>query len=363
MSETINRPQLTGEEIKPAIFDTPEKYATPQAVEDLMKGVLAKRVDLEHPTPRPELLVSMGKAPIFRVGSLMFACGQAGSRKTSALTLMAADMIRPGLIPNSPFTITRPLKVLYIDPEQHPADTEFINDRVRRLIGSDEGIFTYPLVEYPTETIPLIVEQLVKYHRPDVTIMDNVAQMGSGVIMDIDRAEMLMRNLRRLAVTYSTAFVGVLHINETQDKAAKGKPRGHGGSEAVREADLVMRFVEDEGETFSQAEAVKARMLKPQKWGIAIDAEGLPYYHAIEIEAPKPKHNPDKYANIVALIPPTGISYTDLYRKMHKEADLTEATAKRWIKDMVTAKAIVSYNGLYYSPSNAPQKSEEDLPF
>lgn len=375
-------PELTEEHIAPPVFEVPDGY-TDDSLRSIMQRVFAKRIDANKHIEEPELLLSMGDAPILRRGSLCFVCGQAGSRKTSALTLVCADMMKPGHIANSPFKISKPLKILYIDPEQHEGDTQRINIRIKHLIGSDAMIDTYPLIEFPTDILPYIVEQLLKQRKYDVCVIDNVAQMGKGIIMDIDKAEELVRNLRRLAVTYQCGFFGVIHMNEG---ARTNRPRGHGGAEAVREGDLVWQFVEDNGKTFSVAEAIKSRLLKPQKWGVGIRSEqveingeiktiGVPYYTTTVAATPTATHtktsNPDRYDKFVALIPNNGITTNDLGRAIDK-CNGKEVSAKSkpsrgaytTISEMASSEvnAIVKVNGLYYAINNAPDE-EQSLPF
>lgn len=356
-NEKNKLPDLTEQEVKPTIFDAPENYTESQ-LDSVMQRVRAKRIDANKPLPEPELLMGMGNAPILRRGSLCFVCGQAGSRKTSALTLICADMMKPSHIPNSPFTIPRPLKILYIDPEQHEGDTQRINIRIKSLIGSDESIDTYPLIEFPTDLIPYIIEQLLRDGNYDICVIDNVAQMGKGIIMDIDKAEELVRNLRRLAVTYNCGFFGVIHMNEG---AKTNRPRGHGGAEAVREGDLVWQFIEDSGKDFSVAEALKARLLKPQKWAISIDERGLPYYHdAIPTSPQLP--NSDKYATIVEKIPINGMSYAELQKLISDTSGVALSTAKSWITTMDKNKVVDKILGRYYKP-NTKIVEDDSLPF
>lgn len=378
--QQLDAPDLTEEKVNPAIFEAPEGY-TEDSLRSIMQRVRAKKVNVNNPIEEPELLIAMGEAPILRKGSLCFVCGQAGSRKTSALTLVCADMMRPGHIQNSPFTIKRPLRILYIDPEQHEGDTQRINLKIRYLIGSDEGIDTYPLIEFPTEVLPYIIEQLLKSGNYDVCVIDNVAQLGKGIVMDIDRAEELVRNLRRLAVIYDCGFFGVIHMNEGQ---RTNRPRGHGGAEAVREGDLVWQFIEDNGKTFSVAEALKARLMKPQKWGVAIRTEsvmvngksiklGVPYYcnASVETKTTPKKTNPDKYTKYLDLLPLTGISANDLGRAIDKlegkdvkKGQKPSRSAYTIITQMSSEEVglIIKMNGLYYATDKAPEESPE-LPF
>lgn len=360
-------PTLTSEQVTAPIFDLPDKYQeNPEQLKNLLERVKALRIDIDNPIAETETLVRIETSPILKVGSLMFVSGQAGSRKTTALTLLAADCIRPNHIPNSPFNVARPLKVLFIDPEQHPADTQKINQRCARLIGEEyvkSYLSVYPLVSFPTTEIPIIVEELIKTDRPDIVIVDNVMQMGNGAVMDIDKAEILLRNLRRLAVQYNAAFIGVIHTNETGDKKQGGRARGHGGSEATREADLVVNFVEDESETLSVAHIKKSRWKKPAKWAVSIDENGTPIYVDAPTETETKSNNPDTYREIAESIGILGLSHSELKQMIIDTRQKSETTAKKYISAMLQSGVIAKVNGRYYSASNAPENEATDQPF
>ena len=359
MSDKKNAvPALTSEKVNAPIFALPEGCDNDK-FKSILDDVLTKRIDANKPIPEPELLIGMNNAPILRRGGLCFVCGKAGSRKTSALTLLCADAMRPGYIEKSPFSIPRPLRVLYIDPEQHEGDTQWINQRIVKLIGDDKAIDTYPLISYPTNLLPCIVEALMTSGKYDICIVDNIAQLGKGIVMDIDKAEELVRNLRRLAVVSNCGFIGVIHMNEGSDTK---RPRGHGGAEAVREGDLVLQFIEDVNEECSMAEAIKARKMKPGKWCIAIDANGIPYYRDLP-EAPANRSNPDKYVEIVAKIPLNGMTFTELQNLVVEVAHKAKSTARDWVCRMERDKVIVKVDGRYYHPENSPKEVDNNLPF
>lgn len=367
-----NVPELTSKKIEAPIFQLPEG-CNEEVLSALMATVRAKRMDTTKKVIEPELLIGMGKAPILYRGSMCFVCGQAGTRKTTALTLLCSDLMKPGTIPNSPFTIPKALRVLFVDTEQADFDAQQINIRVKSLIGTEESIYVYPLIDVDLEFIPAVVEQLVAEIKPDVCVIDNVAHMGHGFVMDIEVAELLVRNLRRLAVRHNAAVIGVIHMNEGTQTS---RPRGHGGSEAVREADLVFQFIEDESKEFSVAEAIKARRMRPQKWGVSIDENGKPYYHDVPQKTPTAKattakaKNPDTYAKYVALLTPFGMAANEFGRAID-EADgvrlkSPKQSPRRTTYDlmakMAEAGAVAKVNGRYYKPQDAPE-NETELPF
>lgn len=350
-------PQLQSAKVVADIFEVADEDR------NLLNSFLAnlKPLDLDNPPEDPEQLLMEDDAPILHAGSIAFIFGRAGTRKTTALTLLAADLIKPDTIENSPFTIKRPLRVLYIDTEQADFDSIVINRRVMQLVGTNEGLKTYSLLGAQPRIIPAVIQELIKKDSPDVCIIDNVADVGSGLIMDIEKAEVTLRNLRSLAVTYHCGILGVLHSNENENSRS---PRGHEGSEAVRRSDIVLQIKsEDEAlQQYSTVEAIKSRRKRPQKWAVAIDEQGMPYYRVLsdeDLQPAKVSRNPDKYAQIIAKIPAAGCSHTQLTSIITTISNKSKPTADRWIKEMRDAKIITLFESRYYKTgSNTTLQTE-----
>ena len=343
------------------IFPYPDNPQELEKLQEILERLLEKRISLDSNIVEPEPLISLKDAPILYRGSLCFISGQAGSRKTSGLVLLCADMICHEKIIDSPFTIPNSLNILYIDTEQIKFDTQRIVKRVSHYAGyesTQQNLFVYPLLGYSIELNPSLVEYLIVHHRPDVVIIDNVSHMGEGVIMDLRVAELLLRNLRQMAEKYNTAIICVLHTNEG---SSINSPRGHGGSEAVREADLVLMFSDVPEENYSKVSTIKARRKKPEYWGVSIDNNGIPYYHEIiptRTSTHFTKNNDSKkqidYTKYFAIIPITGIKYNDLARRIDEmdgreiKKNKPSKTAERRINEMKSINLIYDRNGLYF---------------
>lgn len=343
------------------VFPYPHNKDEQEKLQKILDNLLDKRISLDSNIEEPDPLISLKDAPILYRGSLCFISGQAGSRKTSGLVLLCADMICHEKIIDSPFTIPNSLNILYIDTEQIKFDTQRIVKRVSHYAGyqlTQQKLFVYPLLEYSIELNPCLVEFLIVYHRPDIVIIDNISHMGEGVIMDLKVAELLLRNLRQVAEKYNIAIIGVLHTNEG---SSINSPRGHGGSEAVREADLVLMFSDVPEENYSKVSTIKARRKKPEYWGVSIDNNGIPYYLEIlqtnKTTQFKRYNNSLKhidYTKYFNLIPITGIKYNDLARRIDEmdgreiKKNKPSKTAERRINDMKSMNLIYDRNGLYF---------------
>lgn len=334
------------------IFNIPDGY-TYQKIEDMVNGL--QRLSAENPIPEPPNLISIGDAVILREGGLVFVTGKAGCRKTTAMTLLCADAMRPGFVKNSPFTIPKALKVLYIDPEQLPADTQVINNRIKRLIGSDENIDVFSLVELDMQLLPIVIEMLMSRKHYDLVVIDNVMKLGKDMTMDISIAEDRIRNLRRLAIKHKCGIINAVHMNQGEKD---GKLRGHAGAEAVREGDLVLGFIADDTDVFSYTKSLKNRLKAPEEFCVSIDETGLPFYYQrensqiermkanVEVKGKK-MNNPDTFLPIINQIPNEGISHGKL-KEIISPMHASTATANRWIKQMEQLNLIHKRNNRYY---------------
>lgn len=343
----------------------------------IFENLLVKRISLDSNIVEPKPLISLGNAPILYRGSLCFISGPAGSRKTSGLVLLCSDLICHNNIKDSPFAIPNSLTVLFIDTEQIKFDTHNIVKRVSHYVGYDltqRNLFVYSFLEYDIELNPCLLEFLIAHHRPDVVIIDNVSHMGEGIIMELKAAELLLRNLRQIAQNYNIAIIGVLHTNEG---TVINSPRGHGGSEAVREADLVLMFSDVPNENYSKVFPIKARREKPGLWGVAIDEKGIPYYHKIENNPQKSsdridssKINKDQYKKYLREIPKEGMTSKEL-TSMNDQIDKynpvgskkTSSNAYNRLKKLKELKLIVQINGRYYFNDNQITREDKENDF
>lgn len=345
-------PVLTSEEVKPQIF-----LADEAAAANYTAQLSALLVDPQKPEPEPETLLSLEGTPVLWRGGKSFICAVAKARKTTTLTLFAAILCGRDEEANG-FKSFPGCKVLYIDTEQARTDSQRILFRVAALCGKEPqaiNLRVLSLNKQSPEDIKGLMEAAVIAYAPDVVILDNWTDCVTS-IMDDEECTKFSRQLRMLAEAYNLAVFSVIHANESARNDDKPNFRGWGAEEA-RKSDLTL-FLKDMGD-YSQATFGRCRGKRPGGFAVGHNAEGLPCFIS-KTEAPTT--NPDKYAQILAKIPATGITWNDLRAIIVEQRSLTPDSAKRWIKEMKTAAVIVENNGLYYKPSDNP-KQEDKLPF
>lgn len=342
-------PELTTEQVTKSVFNL-----TAEQSEQYKAIFAASLIDPDKPEPEPETLLSINGTPILWRGGKGFVCGVAKARKTTTLTILSAILMGKDETAHG-FRAAQGLRVLYVDTEQSRADSQRILHRVAKLSGK-------PAVTLPMDVLSLnqlnpdqikgVIETALQVKGYDVLILDNWTDCVESVLDDKSCTE-FSRQLRELAEAYKIATLSVIHANESARKDERPNFRGW-GSEEARKSDLTLVLC-DKGD-YSQASFTRCRGKKPDGFCVSHDINGLP---CIYTPTPAESTNPDKYADIIAKIPPTGLSYTDLCKLIMTTAKVSEPTAKRWVKAM----AVKEVNGLYYPAANVQKAEEETLPF
>lgn len=355
MSDKENRPnapELTTEEVKRSIFGL-----TAEQTEQYKSLLAASLIDPDKPEPEPETLLSLSGTPILWRGGKGFVCGVAKSRKTTALTILSAILMGRDETAHG-FRAAEGVRVLYVDTEQSRADSQRILRNVARLTNRTATALPFDVLslnQLNPEQIKGVIETALQVKGYDVVILDNWTDCVESVLDDKGCTE-FSRQLRELAEAYKVAVLSVIHANESARNDDRPNFRGW-GSEEARKSDLTM-FLKDMGD-YSKATFGRCRGKRPEGFCVSRDIDGLP---CIYTPTPEETANPDKYADIVAKIPATGMRYKDLCTLITATAKVSDPTAKRWVKSM-TGKAVKEVNGLYYPVATAPQAEEETLPF
>lgn len=355
MSDKENRttaPELTNEEVKRSIFGL-----TAEQTEQYKSLFAASLIDPDNYEPDPDPLLSYQDTPILWRGCKGVVCGVAKARKTTALTILSAILMGRDETAHG-FRAAEGLRLLYVDTEQARTDSQWIMKNVIQLTNK-------PAADLPFDVLSLsklnpgqikgVIETALQVKGYDVVILDNWTDCVESVLDDKACTE-FSRQLRELAEAYKVAILSVIHANESAKKDERPDLRGW-AKEETRKSDITL-YLLDKGD-YSQASFGKCRHKRPDSFYISRNMKGLP---CIYTPTPTETANPDKYAEIVAKIPPHGINYTDLCKLIKDTAKISESRAKAKIKEMAGG-AVKKVNGLYYAPTEAPQTEQEILPF
>lgn len=319
------------------------------------------RADPNKPKDEPEPVLLLRGECILRRQRIVLITGNAGSRKTSALTLLCSAMQGSRL--TAEMTAPENLKGLYFDTEQNPDQTDRVINRVIKATGKTfdtVGLEVYNLLELPREMIAPMIEELAKESRPDYVIIDNTTDTVE-TTMDDAVAELAGYQFRQIAKRYNLCLIGVVHSNEGK---GDGTPRGWLGKELLRRADVLLSLT-SKGD-YSTATFKKYRDGKaPAEFGVYIDNEsGLPMLgQPATSTRSKKAANPDKYAAIVSKIPATGLSYTGIKKMIAEEDKITLKATENRIKRMSEAGAVLKRDGRYYDPAKAASDTQNEQLF
>lgn len=345
-------PELTTEEVRKSVFNL-----SSEQTEQYKSLFAASLIDPDKREPEPETLLSLNDTPILWRGGKGFVCGVAKARKTTALTILSAILMGKDETAHG-FRAARGLRVLYIDTEQSRADSQRILHRVAKLTGKNAAGLSFDVLslnQLNPEQIKGVMETALQVKGYDVLILDNWTDCVESVLDDKACTE-FSRQLRELAETYKVAILSVIHANESARNDERPNFRGW-GSEEARKSDLTM-FLRDMGD-YSKATFGRCRGKRPESFCVSHDINGLP---CIYTPTPEETTNPDRYTDVLAKIPPTGLSYTELCDLITTTTHKAKATAKVWIKSKMGG-AVKEVNGRYYPTATAPKTEEETLPF
>lgn len=359
MSDKENRPnapELTTEEVKQSIFGL-----TAEQTEQYKSLFAASLIDPNNYEDDPEPMLSYQDTPILWRGCKGVVCGVAKARKTTALTILSAILMGRDETAHG-FKAAAGLRLLYVDTEQARTDSQWIMKNVIQLTNKPAAAKPAALPfdvlnvsRLSPDQIKGVMEVALQVKGYDIVILDNWTDAVESVMDDKD-CTTFSRQLRELAEAYKVAILSVIHANESAKKDERPDLRGW-AKEETRKSDITL-YLLDKGD-YSQASFGKCRHKRPDSFYISRNKEDLP---CIYTPTPEETANPDKYAEIVAKIPPTGMRYKDLCNLITTTAKVSDPTAKRWVKSM-TGKAVKEVNGLYYPIATAPQAEEETLPF
>ena len=345
-------PELTTEEVKKSVFGLTAEQA------EVYKSLFAASlIDPNKQEPEPETLLSYKDTPVLWRGCKGIVCGVAKARKTTALTILSAILMGKDETAHG-FRANSNLRVLYCDTEQARTDSQRILHRVARLTNKTASALpldVLSLSQLDSEQIKGVIEIALQVKGYDIVVLDNWTDCVVSVMEDRD-CTAFSRQLRELAETYNVAILSVIHANESAKKDDRPDLRGW-AKEETRKSDITL-YLKDKGD-YSQATFGKCRGKRPEGFCVSHDTAGLP---CIYTPTPEETANPDKYADIVAKIPPTGMRYKELCTLIATTAKVSDPTAKRWVKSM-TGGAVKEVNGLYYPIATAPKTEDEILPF
>jgi len=300
-----------------------------------------------RPIYREPILKHNGKK-VLSVGNMLVIVSSPGAGKSALCEALGAGSVNP-LIDVFGFSLPENCRTYYFDTERNQEDHWLSWYRMTRRAEICDG----DLVSVGFELLSLIPSFLEKIRRVEsvistgmyqLVIIDGIADLVESVNDEIACNEML-NNLLALAKQYSVALLTTIHHNP---QPGNEKARGWLGSEAMRRAESVFIIKFDRetevrtittGFGHGKVRNASGKMECSFAWNDSADM-------FLSCDSPAKKTGEKSIGRDVALnlMDDKRWSHSDLSKEIMKRCDKSEATAKRWIKELCGIDSIIKNN-------------------
>ena len=320
-------------------------------------------IDFSNPPTEAEMIVSINDVPVGTQGNLLGVTGGEGTGKSNYVGSLIAGTVRNASFPVDTLgtTIlpnTHNKAVLLYDTEQ--SETQLyknISGMLKRakLSAMPDCFKAYCLTSMSRkERMQAIVQSMDRFYYQfsgiQMVIIDGIADL---VRCANDEAESIavIDELYRLAGIYKTCIVCVLHFVPNGLKL-----RGHLGSELQRKAAAILSIERDENPQISVVKALKVRDGSPLDVPlIQFSWDKEKRMHTYLGEKPKEEKDKRKETELVSVARTIFsnrkfCTYADLCEQIQSLLDVSERTAKSYIKFMKDREIILkdSSNTSYF---------------
>ena len=171
---------------------------------------------------------------------------------------------------------TRP-RILYIDTEMKPADTQLMNRKAMHLadLPETEDLPEATFVNLRRQTAnecQQALTDLLKKYCPDIVFIDGIVDLLLN-FNDLEESQALIRKLLAFAEEFNCCLVNVLHTNKAIDDH---NMRGHLGSFLTQKASLVFNCKKDAASNIVTVSCTESRHAPIPDFTFAFDREGYP---------------------------------------------------------------------------------------
>lgn len=305
-------------------------------------------IDFKNPPTTPQPIVTISGVTIGSQGNLLGITGNEGSGKSNFLGGMLAGAMasknqKVDSLGTQVLSNYYGKAILYFDTEQSEdqlySNLTYILKRSNRSSPPD-WFRAYCLTNLSRkERLQVIIQSVDKFHHEfggvHIVVIDGIGDL-IGSLNDERESIHLIEELHRMAGIYQTCIACVLHLIPSGVKL-----RGHLGSELQRKAAGILCIEKDENSDVSCIKALKVRSGSPLDVPLIEFAwEKEKGYHVFVGEKSKDYKIKRKVNDLSIVVQEimrdlTFISYTDLWTKLIEEMDVSERTAKGYIRFML----------------------------
>ncbi|MFV0555433.1 MAG: AAA family ATPase [Mangrovibacterium sp.] len=305
-------------------------------------------VDLKHPPPLTRAIIATHGTAIASEGNLLCITGSEGSGKSSYIAALLAgcivsekkevDCLGMEVAPN-----VRARSVLMYDTEQ--SEVQLFNHVQRMLLRAQrealpEFFHAFSLSSIPRKTRLDCIEQSMdkffyQHGGIQLVVIDGIADLISSA-NDEGESTLLVERLHRMASSYNTCIIAVLHFVPNGIKL-----RGHLGSELQRKAASILAIEQEKDRLHSVVKAIKIREGSPLDVPLMLFAWdktlAMHRYAGIKSEEATEQRKEKMLAQTAQRIfaDKQSFNYTELSEALQDEVGVKERTAKDYIRFML----------------------------
>lgn len=321
---------------------------------DTMTMLKSCEIDYKNPPVKAQEIISAGDVPLGTQGNLLCITGGEGTGKSNYIAALVAGSICNGNTPIDTLGIQvmeniNHKAVLLYDTEQSEVQlyknvTNLLKRAKQKDMPKEFKAFCLTSMSRK-ERLQAIVQSMDKFHYEyggiQMVVIDGIADL---IRCANDEAESIaiIDELYRLAGIYKTCIITVLHFVPNGLKL-----RGHLGSELQRKAATILSIEKDENPAVSVVKALKVRDGSPLdvplmqfSWNKEM---GMHTYLGEKTREAKEQRKQKELENLSREVfdRQQFITYIDLCEQIQQMLDVSERTAKSYIKFMRNTEIIV----------------------
>ena len=210
--------------------------------ENISTKIKSRLISLSSPLPENVYLLEKNGVGVISRGDIIAITGKHKQGKTQVEKIFSAALLKGNFLG---FTaIKQNIKVLYIDTEQNPINTQKFAKDVHKLVGwrDDENnplFFCLNLRADSAEDRINITQEAVSALSPDVVMIDGIKDLLSD-INDTTQSAKVLNLLMKLTKDFPIALFAILHENKNDANL-----RGHIGTELANKCSEIWKVKKD----------------------------------------------------------------------------------------------------------------------
>lgn len=350
--------------------------------QEMLRELEKHLISVEDEYPPEECLLMVGGVEFFAKGDVSAIKAKQKQGKTNAISLMVAAILcgKWGQL----VCVLKNARVLVIDTEQKPADTQLVYNRTLKLAGLPKrDIFdrfrTLNLRAMTRKEKISAVKLAIVEYKPDIVFIDGIVDL-MGNFNEVDDSKQIIDELMRLSTKevsgIDVAIVCVLHTNKATDDH---NMRGHLGTMLAQKSGTVLEVRKSNGIiTVSNSDS---RHKEVPEWSFRFDDNGnivdatqqrldmqaeIRRKKADEQLEQEEKVKRERFEAMAKIVNGANgsIKRSDLKQALMDTLKRSNATIKNYIRAWIEEGVIVEDNNGYISlADNQPANNQMELPF